>query len=265
MSVVLTGDVHHAIGNADQALTDRSEAALAVEYATIAARYALRVTLFCTGRAALEDGADARALWTMDRVEIGGHGWNAFTPRLWHGLLNRVLGSPHGPGWLQQRMIRRTCATLERYTGRPVRSWRNHAYRHDRRTPQLLAAAGIRAWSDEVNLKPRYPYRHPSGVVVLPINTTPDHEYLRHGAWPRESATRQWGGPAYDADEWCTRVCTQVDAIAQSGGIATVLAHPLCMKIVDNWATFERLCVFLAGYPSLHAQQAVEPKAVTPA
>jgi peptidoglycan/xylan/chitin deacetylase (PgdA/CDA1 family) len=257
MSVVITGDVHHSIGGADQAFSDCSEAALAVDYAAIAARHGLKVTLFFTGRAVLDDGDDARALWAMDNVEIGGHGWNAFKPRLWHGLLNRTLGSPHGPAWLQERMIRRTCATLERCTGQPVRSWRNHAYRHDRQTPRLLAASNIRTWSDELNPERRHPYRHPSGLVVLPINTIPDHEHLRHGAWPKESATLRRGGPAYDADEWCTRVCTQVDAVVQGGGTATILAHPLCMKIVDNWATFERLCAFLSRYPSLHAQQAV--------
>lgn len=50
MSVVLTGDVHHAIGNADQAFTHRSEAALAVDYATIAARHGLKVSLLLWSR-----------------------------------------------------------------------------------------------------------------------------------------------------------------------------------------------------------------------
>jgi hypothetical protein len=257
MSVVLTGDVHHAIGNADQAHAPASEATLAVEYATIAAHYGLKITLFITGRAMIEDIDDVRPLLTMPHVEIGGHGWNAFKPRLWHGGLRRVVGSPHGLPWMQRRMIARTCTTVERGTGRPVRSWRNHAYRHDRHTARLLAGAGIHAWSDEVNPDRLRPYRDAGGVAVLPINTTPDHEYLRHGAWPQESATQQWGGPAYDADEWCARVSTQVEAIARAGGVATVLAHPMCMKIVDDWATFERLCAALTNYPSLHADEAV--------
>lgn len=256
MSIVLTGDVHHAIGGADQAFTDRSEAAHAVEYANIAARHRLRITLFFTGRAIIETGGDAHPLWAMEHVEIGGHGWNAFQPRLWHGLLNRTLGSPHGPAWLQRRMIRRTRRTIQLHTGRAVHSWRNHAYRHDRNTPRLLAADAVEVWSDEVNPDRARPYRHRDGIVVVPINTTPDHEYLRHGAWPRESAALQWGGASYDADEWCTRVCAQVDAIVRGGGLATILAHPLCMKIVDDWATFERLCAHLSNYPSLHAQEA---------
>ncbi len=256
MGVVLTGDVHHAIGAADQSFTDQSEAALAVAYARIAARHGLKVTLFLTGRAIIEDVDDAQPLLTMEHVEIGGHGWNAFTPRLWHGALSRVLGSPHGPAWLQRRMIRRTCRVLEQWSGRPVRSWRNHAYRHDQHTGRLLADAGMVAWSDEVNTQRTGPYHDTRGVAVLPINTLPDHEYLRHGAWPQESAALQWGGPVYSAAEWLEQVCAQVMRTVTAGGVATILAHPLCMQIVDEWATFERLCAFLSRYPSLSATQA---------
>jgi len=260
MSVVLTGDVHHAIGSADQAFTTRSEAALALDYARIAARHGLKVTLFFTGKAVVENACEAGALVDAPHVEIGGHGWNAFTPWLWHGVLRRVLGSPHGPAWLQRRMIRRTCDVLRRYTGKPVRSWRNHAYRRDRNTAGLLAAAGIVAWSDEVNPQRPRPYRA-GGVCVVPINTTPDHEYLRHGGWPRESATLQWGGPAYTIGEWLEHVCRQVDAIVASDGTATILAHPICMKIADEWASFERLCAWLSRYPSLHVGEAARRSA----
>jgi len=259
MSIVLTGDVHHAIGSADQSFCDRSEASLAVEWATIAARHGLKATLFFTGKAVLADGSEARSLVAMEHVEIGGHGWNAFQPRLWHGGMNRLLGSPHGPAWLQRRMIARTCRTVSAWSGRAVESWRNHAYRHDVNTAALLQEAGIRAWSDEVDAERLAPYRHRSGVTVLPINTVPDHEYLRHGGWPKESAARQWGGAAYDADEWRELVCAQTQALVERGGVATILAHPLCMKVLDDWRTFERLCAFLARYPSLHARETVAP------
>lgn len=258
MSVVLTGDVHHAIGAADQSFADRSEAALAVEYAEIAARHGLKVTLFFTGKAVLANGDEARRLLGMEHVEIGGHGWNAFQPRLWHGALNWLLGSPHGPPWLQRRMIRRTCEAVTGWSEQPVRSWRNHAYRHDSHTARLLGAAGIHAWSDEVDSARVAPYRHASGVAVVPINTVPDHEYLRHGGWPKESATLQWGGPAYGADEWYERVRAAVESIAQRGGVATILAHPICMKVLDDWATFERLCAFVTRYPSLRVCEAAE-------
>ncbi len=256
MTVVLTGDVHHAIGSADQRFTEYSEAALAVEYARIASRYNLKVTLFVTGRAILEDNADARPLLNMDNVKIGGHGWDALRPVWWHGALNYLIGSPHGPAWLQQRTILRTRTTIEKFTHQPVWSWRNHAYRYDEFTPGLLADAGIIAWSDEVNPASQAPHHHPDGVVILPINTIPDHENLYHGARTPESVAVE--GPSYPPDQWCDQVCAQVEAIAQSSGVATILAHPICMKVADDWVTFTRLCSFLSHYPSLFASEAAE-------
>jgi hypothetical protein len=97
--------------------------------------------------------------------------------------------SPHGyPSW-QRRSIAPTCAAVERLAGKPARSWRNHANANDSNTPRLLADAGIVAWSD-VDLARVRPYVHETGLVVLPINTLPDHENLYHGdGTPRRSAT----------------------------------------------------------------------------
>ncbi len=258
MTVVLTGDVHQAIGSADQRFVVCSEAALAVDYARIAARHGVKVTLFFTGRAIVEDGADTRALLAMTNVEIGGHGWDALRPRWWHGLLNWLTGSPHGPSWLQRRMIRCTCSAIERYTGQPVRSWRSHAYRHDGNTSHLLAEAGITAWSDEVQFEHNSPRLHPTGVVILPINTLPDHENMYHGARTPEFVAAEGRGSSYPPDMWCDQVCAQVERIVSAGGIATILAHPICMKVADDFATFEQLCAFLSSYPSLFASEAAE-------
>ena len=255
MGVVLTGDVHHFINSSDQRFTRYSEAALAVEYARIAARYGLKVTLFFTGRAVLENGADAEGLLSMGHVEIGGHGWDAFRPRWWYGLLNRLMGSPYGFPWFQRRLILRTRTVIEEYTGRTVRSWRNHAFRYDRYTPALLAEAGIAVWSDEVNLERYAPYCHPDGIVVLPINTLPDHEHLYHGMRTPELVTVEGRGPSYPPDLWCDKVKAQVEAVIRAGGIATVLAHPICMKIADDWATFRQLCSYLSRYDSLLAME----------
>jgi len=258
MTVVLTGDVHHAIGSSDQRFVIQSEPVLSVEYAAIAARHGIKVTLFLTGRAVVEDGVAARDLLTMEHVEIGGHGWDALRPEWWHGLLSRLMGSPHGPPWLQQKMIQRTCIAIENCGHRPVRSWRNHAYRHDEHTPRLLAEAGITVWSDQVRSEQLKPHRHPAGILSLPINTLPDHEHLYHGARTPEFVAIEGRGPSYPPDVWCDQVCAQVEKIVSAGGVATLLAHPICMKVADDFATFERLCIFLSSYPSLSASEAVE-------
>jgi hypothetical protein len=259
MAVVLTGDVHHPIPSADRRHAAESESELAVEYARIAARHGLDVTLFVTGRAAARDLEDLRPLLSMENVEIGGHGWDAFYPQLRYRVLRRLSGSPQGPRLYQRHWtIGRTSATLERLTGRPVRSWRNHAYLHDAHTPHLLAEAGIVVWSDEVDLESPGPYRHRSGIAVLPMNTLPDHEHLFHGDLTPEALGDSSGRDVYPPDEWCDRVCDRTAAIVQAGGTATILAHPLCMKVADDWASFERLCSFVARFPSLTATAAVE-------
>lgn len=253
MSIVLTGDVHEKLrGAQDQRFTSRSEFGLAADYAPIAAQHGLKVTLFVTARAISTNTKLVNSLLETGNVEVGGHGWDALRPQWWHGGLNRLIGSPHGPAWLQRRMIRRTCTVIQNLTGQPVQSWRNHAYRHDPYTPRLLAAAGIKVWSDAVEPAMPGPAQHPDGVTVLPINTLPDHENLLHGTRTSGSTNAH---SSYTPEKWCELVCSQVQTIVSRGGTATILAHPICMKICNDWETFDRLCQFLSGYTSLFARE----------
>jgi hypothetical protein len=255
MPVVLTGDVHQFIPSADRRHTAETESQLAVEYARIAERHGLKVTLFFTGRALRRDAADARPLASMGNVEIGGHGWDAFMPRWLYRPLGRLSGSPHGYAWWQRSTIKRTCDVAERFAGKPVRSCRNHAYAHDTNTAGLLAEAGILAWSDHVDLGRSHPYLHETGLVVLPMNTPPDHENMYHGdRTPVAVGDRAGLYPP----EWQARVLESVEAAVADGGVATILAHPLCMKVADDWTTFEALCADLAGRPSAFAAEVAE-------
>ena len=255
MPVVLTGDVHQFIPSADRGHALETESELAVEYARIAERHGLKVTLFFTGRALQADATHARPLLSMENVEIGGHGWDAFMPRWLYRPLGRLSGSPHGYAWWQGALIKRTCAVVERFAGRPARSWRNHAYVNDAHTARLLADAGIVAWSDEVDLGRTRPYLHDAGLVVLPMNTLPDHENLYHGDRTPETLGDT---PSLYPAEWRARVLDAVDAVLANGGVATILAHPLCMKVADGWETFEALCAGLAARPSLFATEAAD-------
>jgi hypothetical protein len=258
MAVVLTGDVHQWIDSADRAYANETECALALKYARIAGRHGLKVTLFFAGLAVIEDTANVRALLAEENVEFGGHGWDSFRPPWRYRVLNRLFGSPHGSNAMQARMVRRTCITIDRITGRQIQSWRNHAYGFDANTPHVLADAGIRVWSDEVDPDRIGPHAHRSGITILPINTTPDHEHIYHGGQTLDTipvAKR----PQYDhPDAWRESVSRQAETIVAQGGVATILAHPLCMKVVDDWETLERLCSSLSRHPSVWAAEAAE-------
>lgn len=256
LTIVLTGDVHQWIDSADRAYASETESALALEYARIAGRHGLKVTLFFTGLAMIEDAASVRDLLAERNVEFGGHGWDSFRPRWRYRVLNKLFGSPHGPSAMQARMVRRTRITIERMTGQQVQSWRNHAYGFDANTPSVLAEAGIGVWSDKVDPDGVGPHAHRSGVTILPINTTPDHEHIYHGGQTFETipVAKQ---PQYDhAPAWREGVLQQAEAIVARGGVATILAHPLCMKVADDWRTFESLCSSLSRYPSVWAADA---------
>jgi hypothetical protein len=258
VTVVLTGDVHQWIDSADRGHASETECALALKYARIAGSYGLKVTLFFTGRAVLEDETSVRTLLEDENVEVGGHGWDSFRPRWRYRALNKLFGSPHGSSAMQAQMVRRTCAALERVTGKRITSWRNHAYCFDGWTPQVLADAGIRVWSDDVDPERVGPYRHRTGITILPINTTPDHEHLYHGDQTLDTVPAAKHSQYDHPDAWRERVLERVEAIVAGGGVATILAHPLCMKVVDDWQTFDRLCSSLS-YPSAWAMEAAEP------
>ena len=234
----------------DQAYMDRTEVEAAIEYAEIAASYDVPVTLFVTGRAAVEEPDRVEQLATMQNVEIGGHNYWAFdTPvhTAWRAigkLTGGQIGSWNGPRRFQRYEIGRTLTALTE-RGATVTAWRDHAYRHDRHTATLLADAGITHFSDSVGPDERV--RQEDGVTVVPVNTPPDHEHIYHAfRTPEFVAANEFEGPfgsdSYDADRWLDWICDTIADVSKAGQPATVLAHPACMELADGLATFSQLC-----------------------
>jgi len=248
MTVCITGDVHHmSLGTRDQSFMDRSEVDVAREYASIAAEHGVPVTLFCTGKAAAEEADGVRALASMDNVEIGGHNYWAFDTPM-HTVSRGLLGTWNGPRWFQNWEINRTVAAF-REIGIDIRTWRDHAYRHDGDTAELLAEAGITHFSDRVGPDERLSEQ--DGVRIVPINTPPDHEHVYHAfRTPEFVESAEFSGPfgseSHDCDDWLELVLEHADAVEQRGGVATVLAHPSCMHLADGLTTFEDLVARVA-------------------
>lgn len=246
MTVCLTGDVHHmSMETRDQAYLDGTEVEAAIEYAEIARKHDVPVTLFCTGKCVVEEPDRMARLAAMENVEIGGHNFWGFTTPVhlaWRALGKATggrVGSWNGPRPFQAHEIRKTLSVFETI-GVNVRSWRDHAYRHDANTASLLAEYGVTHLSDAV--EPDGRVRRRDGATVVPITTPPDHEHVYHAfRTPEFVETDRFEGPfgsdSYSVEEWKDRICAHL-----SDDIATVLAHPACMKLADDFHAFESLC-----------------------
>lgn len=259
MKICLTGDVHHmSMGTRDQAYLSGTELEAALKYVRIAHEYDIPVTLFVTGRAAVEEPERYRELAGMDGVEIGGHNYFAYhLPYLGSRPYNacyKVFGV-YSPGVIQRLEVRHTIATLSDSLKTPVVSWRDHAYRQDRNTGDILVNAGIEYFSDTVTPHRHSPYTN-DGLVVVPVNTLPDHEHIYHSFRTEEYVEQlDWKnaftGESFPPKEWAEQVLTQVremDDSTDGNKVATVLAHPSCMSIADHFETFRRLCDGLADF-----------------
>ena len=256
MTVCLTGDIHHmSMRTRDQAYLDRTEMEVGIKYAEVAAEYDVPVTLFVTGKAAIEEPDRVEQLAAMDNVEIGGHNYWAFTTPIHKGwravekLTGGTVGSWNGPRPFQWYEIRRTISVLNEH-GADVTAWRDHAYRHDQCTAALVADTGITHFSDV--LEPNERVREEDGVTMVPVNTQPDHEHVyRAFRTPGSEAVAgfqgPFGGKSVSIEEWVEWTIERIDTVQSDGSVATVLAHPACQWLADGLDSFERLITSIAA------------------
>ncbi|MGD9849874.1 MAG: polysaccharide deacetylase family protein [Nitrospirales bacterium] len=248
--VCVTGDVHQrSYRGTDTPFSSCSEVSLAIKYAQIAKKYGLRITLFMTGKAALEEPNAVRQLAAMPHCEIGGHTFAAFRDP-WSRIYKKVFGTPWGRSTHQLRDIVRTVQCIQQVTEKRITVWRNHSYVNTSNTPFLLEQAGIEWVSDDVNIAKTRSEPVTSRVYSLPINVLPDHEHLLHGKYLHGKAKPEQLSGRLGIREWKERVQSQVQTIMAAGGVATILAHPLCMEVADGMQTFEDLCRFLQPFSS---------------
>ena len=266
--VCLTGDIHHAsLKTKGQKYLPlkKTEAVLACRYLEIAEAYKIKVTLFMTGRLFLEEWDSIRELLKYNNLEIGGHSFNAFQSKLLHlGVFKFLMGSVWGPRFYQKREIIKTIQIIKERIGFSILSWRNHAFIHDNNTYEILRECGIRIISDEIKRDIFFPYMVHDSLISLPINTLIDHNHVFHAfRSPSYVAKEKWmgddfGNQSYNIEKWGTLVQNQIQAIVERKGIATILAHPICMYLSDKFKIFEALCKFISSFHTIFAKDVLK-------
>ena len=248
--ICVTGDIHHKGLNSDDLMFCRgSELDSGLIMAEIARDHGLSLTLFVTGRCAEEEPQKLRRLSQFSNVEIGGHNYFGFKPRRPFSIWERLTGLKNGPRIFQEWEVSKTLNLLGSTCGDTVVSWRDHGYRHDRNTASILAKKGIRFWSDALSKDGAQPFEQ-NGLWTVPINTLPDHDYVFHGDRTKDSVdpnvllnTAFEIGPM-NSIQWRELVIRQVGKLENKNidNLATLLCHPACMEVFDNFQTFEWLC-----------------------
>jgi peptidoglycan/xylan/chitin deacetylase (PgdA/CDA1 family) len=272
--ICLTGDVHHmSLATNDQRylVGKPSETQIAARYAALAAEHGLKLTLYVTGRTFVEEAHALKPLLENPFVEIGGHTYEGLPQRpltaWWYRLRGQTPpshGYSHGSRRRQRRDILRTREVLQRATGGPMLSWRSHGLVADANTYPLLAECGVRCISDEINDRKLAPERTAEGLISHPMNVIPDHDHLYHAhrdeAFVERAKARGYGADcfgndSYTAEALAGRIRAQVQRVESAGGAATILMHPVCQYLADEFASAKDLFAFFAQFRSVWARE----------
>jgi hypothetical protein len=265
--ICLTGDVHNmSLCTKECACLPpgETEVQVAGRYVRLLEQYGVKGTLYTCGRCFTQEWEALNTWVHSSLIEIGGHSYWARQPRKFFDWYGRRTGNWNGPRWFQSWDIRRNLDVCERYLGwRPV-SWRAHSYKVDGNTYPLLAQYGVRAVSDTIEARTLHPYRLPEGLVAHPMNVIPDHDHLYHAHRTQEfvaAANRRgygaddFGAVSYTIEQWGELVLQQAQQIEAQGGVVTILAHPICMYLSDEFRTFERMLEHIATRPNVWARE----------
>lgn len=271
--ICLTGDVHHdgLRINEQLFLAPRkiSEVAIALDYVRLCEKYDVKCTLYVTGRTLADQWEIFQPATASPLVEIGGHTYAGLPQGTWTKLWARLSGKTAcshsaSPGSLssQKRDVARMMKIARRRLGKPVVSWRSHGLVRDQHTYGILAGAGVKFISDDLNWHKLFPERLPEGLISHPMNVIMDHDHLFHAHRTPEYVARQ-GRPfsddpasgSYTIEDWGALVEKQVLAIEEKGGVATVLLHPICMFTADGFKTMERLLKQFSKFKTIWASE----------
>jgi ribosomal protein L15E len=136
----------------------------------------------------------------------------------------------------QKKDIIKTKNIIKKKLGINIIHWRNHGYRSDKFTNEILESLNFRYVSNEVNEKKYFEEFILNDLKSRPINTLPDHENLPH-------SKEHEGG--LSPEKWVILNSKKVKEMKKKNGIASLLLHPLCMYLEDDFQYMKKLLSIL--------------------
>jgi peptidoglycan/xylan/chitin deacetylase (PgdA/CDA1 family) len=269
--ICLTGDIHHdSLKINDQRFLPDGLTELEVcrKYLRLIEKYGLKATFYTTGMTLREQWDDFKVIAESDLVEVGGHTFGGLPRKAGGGEKNGEFSCSHsdfhGTYGEQEEDVLKMIEIVREKTGRKPVSWRSHGLVRDENTDAILYNNGIRFISDELNWNKLLPEKTESGLISHAMNVLMDHDHLYHAHRTLEYVEKQrknWPlrddptSKSFDIETWGRIVEAQVRAINELGGLATILMHPVCMYLADEFKTAEKLFEYFASCDCIWAHE----------
>ena len=233
--IIISGDIHHMSMNGhDQILLGEkssvTEVTLCEPFLELVNHYGFKPILFFTAHCVIEEYALIKKLINNYQFYIGGHTYSAYRPKIIFRALYKLFGTYYPIQYLQNLDISLTKKVFREKLDLEIDIWRNHAYFNDKNTNKILLKNGFKIVSNLVDLDQYIPFLD-EGILKLPINTFPDHEYLSHSNDHNVNWTIQ---------KWYESNISQIKKILLKGGKPTLLTHPLCLYLENNFKNFDQ-------------------------
>lgn len=233
--IVITSDVHHRdIRTEEKEEGFDDETKYAIEMVKLAKRYKVNVTIFGTGKSLVESCENWKKIVRFENVEIGGHTFYAFSDmsKLKKWRFKVMYGSFYGPPSYQKKDILATRRVFQEVLNIKIKSWRTHAFSGNKATWKILDRLNFKIVSDTCKVKGvTKPSKIGKNLYQIPISVPEDHSFIHHFRGEKETALGKWK----------SITLLRIEEIKKKGGIFVLLAHPLCMKAIDNFKTLREI------------------------
>ena len=202
------------------------------EYIKIVQTFKSKATIFVTGKCIDENRQFLETI--PPEIELGGHTYSAWSPKIFskklvHWGYDKLFGTEYGPYSYQYYDIWRTVKSFEKINIAPI-CWRTHAYASNENTKKILAKFGFKIISDAITEGEKMAISG-GNLLSVPINTRTDDNISNFFVEGQERKMREEGEKVKNSI---------FNLIEQKRNIVAQL-HPVCMKVLDNFETFETL------------------------
>lgn len=249
--IFLTGDVHNSIKESweQKSIGASDDIESAEKFLKILEKYKIKSTLFLNGSLLENNREKIKDLLKYD-IEIGGHTYNNFGQmNIFKSYFNRkMFGCVYGSDNYQKKDILKTKIAFEKI-GLKMDSWRTHSFASNEKTFEFLRDNGVKFVSDL--LGNQLPFEK-NGMIHVPINLPVDQNTMVYGNLspenrdPFASCTKG----RISSEEWFEIFKKRISSNERKKIPSIMLIHPMTMRVLDDFAMFEKIAKFLSKYES---------------